>query len=70
MNVDFDITCDATDFPQEPERDYEVIPTHQYRDNVEEIENAIRILKLTDEEMVSSLQMETTIRSHCGTCRK
>jgi hypothetical protein len=54
MNVDFDITCDATDFPQEPERDYEVMPTHQYRDDVEEIENAIRILKLTDEEVVST----------------
>lgn len=54
MNVDFDITCDATDFPQEPDRDYEVMPSHQYRDNVEEIENAIRILKLTDEEVVST----------------
>lgn len=54
MNVDFDITCDAKDFPQEPERNYEVMPSHQYRDNVEEIENAIRILKLTDEEVVST----------------
>jgi hypothetical protein len=54
MNVDFDITCDAKDFPQEPERDYEVMPSHQYKDNVEEIENAIRILKLTDEEVVST----------------
>lgn len=54
MNVDFDITCDAKDFPQEPDRDYEVMPSHQYRDNVEEIENAIRILKLTDEEVVST----------------
>ncbi len=54
MNVDFDITCDTKDFPQEPERDYNVIPTHQYKDDVEEIENAIRILKLTDEEVVST----------------
>jgi len=54
MNVDFDIICDATDFPQEPDRDYEVMHTHQYRDDVEEIENAIRILKLTDEEVVST----------------
>ena len=54
MNVDFDITCDAKDFPQEPDRDYEVMPSHQYRDDVEEIENAIRILKLTDEEVVST----------------
>ena len=54
MNVDFDITCDAKDFPQEPDRDYEVMSTHQYKDDVEEIENAIRILKLTDEEVVST----------------
>ena len=54
MNVDFDIPCDAKDFPQEPDRDYEVMATHQYKDDVEEIENAIRILKLTDEETVST----------------
>jgi hypothetical protein len=54
LNVDFDIVTSETDFPQEPDREYEVIPTHQYRDNVEEIENAIRILKLTDEEVVST----------------
>jgi hypothetical protein len=54
LNVDFDIITSETDFPQEPERDYEVMPTHQYRDDVEEIENAIRILKLTDEEVVST----------------
>lgn len=54
LNVDFDLACDVKDFPKEPEREYEVILTHQYKDNVEEIENAIRILKLTDEEMVST----------------
>jgi hypothetical protein len=54
LNVDFDIVTSETDFPQEHERDYEVMPTHQYRDDVEEIENAIRILKLTDEEVVST----------------
>jgi hypothetical protein len=54
LNVDFDLVCDVKDFPKEPEREYEVMHTHQYRDNVEEIENAIRILKLTDEEVVST----------------
>ena len=54
LNVDFDLACDSKDFPKEPEREYEVMHTHQYKDNVEEIENAIRILKLTDEEMVST----------------
>ena len=54
MNVDFDISCDAKDFPQEPDRDFEIMTTHQYKDDVEEIENAVRILKLTDDEVVST----------------
>jgi hypothetical protein len=54
LNVDFDLSTDGTDFPKEPERDYEVIHTHTYRDMKEELENAIRILKMTDEETVST----------------
>jgi hypothetical protein len=54
LNVDFDLVCDSKDFPKEPEREYDLMPTHQYKDSVEEIENAIRILKLTDEEIVST----------------
>ena len=54
LNVDFDLACDSKDFPKEPEREYDLMPTYQYKDSVEEIENAIRILKLTDEEMVST----------------
>jgi predicted metalloendopeptidase len=40
--------------PDEPQREYEVIHDHNYREMVEEIENAIRILKMTDEETVST----------------
>ena len=40
--------------PDEPQRDFEVISDYNYRDIVEEIENAIRILKMTDEEVVST----------------
>lgn len=54
MNVDFDILCDAKDFPQEPDRDYELMSSHEYKNDIEEIENAIRILKLTDDEVVST----------------
>jgi hypothetical protein len=54
LNVDFDLTCDEADFPKEPEKDYEEIHRHTYNEMVEEIENAIRILKMTDEEMVST----------------
>jgi hypothetical protein len=54
LNVDFDIITSETDFPQEPERDFETMNIHAYRDMKEEIANAIRILQLTDEETVST----------------
>jgi hypothetical protein len=54
LNVDFDLECNEKDFPKEPERDYEQIHAHVYREQKEEIENAIRILKMTDEEVVST----------------
>ena len=54
LNVDFDLTCDEKDFPTEPQRDFEQLNQHSYREMKEEIENAIRILKMTDEEVVST----------------
>lgn len=54
LNVDFDLDVKQSDFPKQPERDFEVISHHNYREMVEEIENAIRILKMTDEEVVST----------------
>ncbi len=54
LNVDFDIITDGKDFPQEPEKDYQEIHRHTYTEMVEEIENAIRILKMTEEEVVNT----------------
>ena len=54
LNVDFDITTDGKDFPQEPEKDYQEIHRHTYNEMVEEMSNAIRILQMTDEEVVST----------------
>ena len=54
LNIDFDIRTEGTNFPTEPERDFETMNVHSYRDTKEEIENAIRILKMTDEETVST----------------
>ena len=54
LNIDFDIQIDGTDFPQEPEKDYEEIHRHTYTEMVEEMENAIRILKMTEEEVVNT----------------
>ena len=54
INVDFNLPKGAIDLPKEPEKDYEVLHDWQYKEIVEEIENAIRILKMTDEEVVST----------------
>jgi hypothetical protein len=54
LNVDFDIVVKEGDFPTEPEKDFEVIHQHTYREQKEEMQNAIRILKMTDEEVVNT----------------
>jgi hypothetical protein len=54
LNVDFDLVCDSKDFPVEPEKDYEEIHRHTYNEMKDEMENAIRILKMTDEETVNT----------------
>jgi hypothetical protein len=54
LNVDFDLVCDEADFPKEPTRSYEQIHNHAYNEMKNELENAIRILKMTDEEVVST----------------
>ena len=54
INIDFDLPAGTIKAPDEPQRDYEVIADWNYREMVEEIENAIRILKMTDEEVVST----------------
>jgi hypothetical protein len=54
LNVDFDLSVKEGEFPKEPEKDYEQIHSHTYREQKDEMENAIRILKMTDEETVST----------------
>jgi len=58
LNVDFDIITKEGDFPAEPEKDFEVIHQHTYRESKKELENAIRILKMTDEETVNASTMK------------
>ena len=54
LNIDFDLTVSEKDIPTEPSRDFEQMSIHNYREQKEEISNAIRILKMTDEEVVST----------------
>jgi hypothetical protein len=54
LNVDFDIKIAEGEFPAEPKRDFEQIHQHSYNEQKEEMSNAIRILKMTDEEVVNT----------------
>jgi len=58
LNVDFDIITKEGNFPAEPEKDFEVIHQHQYREMKEDITNALTILKMTDEETVNASTMK------------
>ena len=54
LNIDFDLTVSESEIPAQPERDFEQMSIHSYREQKEEIANAIRILKMTDEEVVNT----------------
>ena len=54
ISVSFTLPKGSIDLPTEPEKDFETFHDWQYKEMVDEIENAIRILKMTDEETVST----------------
>jgi len=54
IHVDFNLPKGCIELPEEPKKDYETLHDWQYKEIVEEIENAIRILKMTDEEVIST----------------
>ena len=62
LNLDFDIIGSDGQFPAEPEKDFDTIHNHEYRTQKEEISNAIRILKMTDEETVSTSTYQAVAR--------
>lgn len=59
LNVDFDLVVNASDFPQEPNRDFETLHHHQYKEMKEDISNALNILRMTDEETVNASTMKS-----------
>ena len=54
LNIDFDLTVSENELPKQPERDFVTMHQHTYNEQKEEIQNAIRILKMTDEEVVNT----------------
>jgi hypothetical protein len=62
LNIDFDLSVGQKDLPSEPTKDFESMSVHGYREQKNEIENAIRILKMTDEETVSTSTYQAVAR--------
>lgn len=54
VNIDFDLPAGTVKLPEEPKREFETMHDWQYRDNKEEIENAIRLLKMCEDELIST----------------
>lgn len=59
LNIDFDVDTKGTDFPKQPERNFEQISYYVYKEMVEEITNALSILSMTDEEYVNASTMKS-----------
>ena len=62
LNIDFDIITSETSFPTEPVREHDQIHAHTYKEMVEEITNALSILRMTDEETVNASTMKQIAR--------
>ena len=63
LNIDFDLTgLTESDLPKEPTKDFVVMHQHSYLEQKNEIANAIRILKMTDEETVSTSTYQAVAR--------
>jgi len=59
LNVDFDLTVNADEFPVEPKRNFTQMADYRYNEIVEEITNALNILRMTDEETVNASTMKS-----------
>ena len=62
INVDFNLPAGVITIPDEPKREHKMMGHYEYEQNKEEISNAIRILKMTDEEVVSTSTYQAVAR--------
>ena len=58
LHINFTLPAGTIELPEQPERDFETLNEWQYKEMVDEIENAIRILKMSDEEFVNATTMK------------
>ena len=54
INVSFTLPAGVIKLPDEPRKDFETMHQWQFRETCNEIENALRMLKMTDEEVIST----------------
>jgi hypothetical protein len=54
INVNFSLPKGTIELPAQPEADFTTMHQWQFKETCNEIENAIRILKMTDEEVVNT----------------
>jgi hypothetical protein len=59
MNIDYDIPTDKIKLPEEPERNFTTMAEYVYKDTVEEITNALNVLRMTDELVVNASTMKS-----------
>ena len=62
IRVHFSLPAGTFTIPAEPVKDFVEMHEYNYREQKEEIENAIRILKMTDEEVVSTSTYQAVAR--------
>ena len=58
ISVDFKLPKGSIELPTEPVKDYETYHEHEYKRMVEDIENALRILRMCEDEYVSASTMK------------
>ena len=54
INVSFSLPAGTIKLPDEPKKDFDTMHQWQFRETCGEIENALRMLKMTDEEVIST----------------
>ena len=58
LNIDFDLVVKESEIPAEPQREFTTMHQHTFNEIVEDITNALTILKMTDEETVNASTMK------------
>ena len=58
LNIDYDINVTEDKLPKCPDREFETISHHSYKDIVEDITNALSILRMTEELVVNASTMK------------